>query len=446
MLPNYNEVGSIKSDRFVGIFYFLTHNDSEASGPFNVTDILQKNSENHNWDYGNYYWGKPEFGYYLNTEDWVIKKHAYLLSDARVDVIILDVTNDLTYTETYLKICKVFNEMHEMGECTPEISFLASEISVNKLWREFYSKRLYEDLWFNWKGKPLLLYGQHEIPSRSRVNQIRFSEEITNFFTLKQSWAWTSLPWYDNGKDEWPWLDHYPQAISWSEQSRKEMVSVSVALHPLSNIGRSFNNFHQPEINHLDITPFTGHGLYFQEQWNRALKVNPEFVFVTGWNEWSASSQIMGENVSEQLQKWKFYPGAHLGRVGEELKPGDVYFIDQYNQEYSRDIEPMDNGHTDNYYYQLMGNIRIYKGMNPPIKMSGPRSINLDAEFKQWNTVSPIFYDHVGDTSHRNSQKQGSAGPYINTQGRNDIVESKVTYDDENVFFYVKNFRRIKCS
>ena len=437
-LPGYKEVGPKKENRYVGMFYFITHNDPDTEGPFNVTEIIKENPENPNWGNGSHYWGEPEIGYYLNNEEWAIRQHAYQLSDAGVDVIILDVTNDKTYPETYLTICKVFQKMRDEGETTPDITFLASEISVNQLWEEFYSEGLYQDLWFQWKGKPLLLYGQHEIPSRNLVNKIKFSEEINNFFNLKQSWAWTTLPWYEEGKDEWPWIDHYPQAVSWGKDSKKEMVPVSVAQHPLSNIGRSFHNFHQPETNEFDVTPVTGNGLYFQEQWDRALEVDPEFVFVTGWNEWSAGRQTMGENVSKELQKWKFYPGAHLGKVGEDLKPGDVYFIDQYNQEYSRDIEPMKDRHSDNYYYQLMANIRRYKGMYPPKKTEGPKTIDISGDFDQWNSVGNVYYDHSGDTAHRKSRKQGSSGPYINSQGRNDILESRVTFDDAYYYFYLK--------
>ncbi len=439
-LPNYEEVGGPKENRYVGMFYFMTHNNPEAPGPFNVTEIIRRNPNNPNWGEGSHYWGEPEIGYYLSHEEWAIRRHAYQLVDAGVDVIIMDVTNNKTYPSTYLKICKVFSKMRNEGERTPYISFLASEISVNTLWEDFYSKGMYQDLWFYWKGKPLLLYGQHEMPQRKKVNDIIFSEEIQSFFNLKQSWAWTSLPWYDKkGKDEWPWIDHFPQAVAWHDSpSDREMMPVAVAQHPLSNIGRSFHDFHQPETNVYDVTPMTSNGLFFQEQWDRALEIDPEFVFVTGWNEWSAGRQVMGNNISEELQKWKFYPGAHLGKVGKELKEGDVYFIDQYNQEYSRDIEPMKGGHTDNYYYQLMANVRRFKGMPKPIG-SGPRkSIDLSGSFDQWNAVSTTYADHVGDTAHRHSKKQGSAGPYINRNGRNDIIEAKVARNDDEVFFYVK--------
>lgn len=439
-LPNYEEVGPAKENRYVGMFYFITHNNPNGPGPFNVTEIVRKNPKNPQWGEGSHYWGEPEIGYYLNHEPWAIRHHAHQLADAGIDVIILDVTNNKTYPETYLKICEVLSDIRSKGEPTPYIAFLGSEASVNTLWEEFYSKGLYKDLWFYWKGKPLMLYGQHEMPGRNKVNDIKFSPEINSFFNLKQSWAWTSLPWYDqNGKDEWPWVDHFPQAVAWHENSEeKEMVPVAVAQHPLSNIGRSFHNFHQPETNEFDLTNSTEKGLFFQEQWDRAIDVDPEFVFVTGWNEWSAGRQEMGNNISKELQKWSFYPGAHLGKVGKELKQGDVYFIDQYNQEYSRDIEPMKGGHTDNYYYQLMANVRRFKGVKKPLESGLKKTIDISGSFNQWTTINTTYSDNLGDIAHRSSQKQGSAGPYIKTNGRNDILKLKVARDDGQVFFYVK--------
>tara|TARA_R110002049_G_scaffold247417_1_gene421641 strand:- start:16144 stop:17835 length:1692 start_codon:yes stop_codon:yes gene_type:complete len=442
-LPTYEACGPKKENRFVGMFYFITHNDSNAPGPFNVTEVIKKNPKNPKWGNGSHYWGEPEIGYYLNNEKWAIRKHANQLTDAGVDVIIIDVTNNKTYYKTYMTICEVFQKMRNEGEHTPDIAFLGSEISVNKLWDEFYSKEIYKDLWFYWKGKPLLLYGQHEQPQRNLINDIKFSEDIENFFNLKQSWAWTSLPWYKEGQNEWPWIDHYPQAISWhNHPSEKEMIPVAVAQHPLSNIGRSFHDFHQPERNQYDLTPFTNEGLFFQEQWNRALEVDPEFVFVTGWNEWSAGRQEIGKDISKELQKWNFYPGAHLGKVGKALKLGDVYFIDQYNQEYSRDIEPMKGGYTDSYYYQLMANIRRYKGVNKPVSQTS-KNIDTSKNFEQWQNVESVYYDHIGDTEHRNSQKQGNAGPYKHTKGRNDLKIAKVAHNDSSVFFYVQTEKNI---
>jgi len=441
-LPSFEESGSPGADRYVGMFYFMTHVHPGGEGPYNVSEIIKANPAAPQWGKGSHYWAEPEYGYYLNYDKWVIRKHAMALADAGVDVIIFDVTNDETFPRVYRAVCETFREMRMAGERTPGIAFLGSEISVNTLWNDFYSKGLYADLWFQWKGKPLLLFGQHEIPSRKKNNDVVFSEAINRFFSLRQSWAWTTLPWYQGcpyGQNKWPWVDHYPQAAGWHESPDKpEQVPVAVAEHPLSNIGRSFHNFRQPETDRYDLTPYTAKGLFFEEQWKRALDVQPEFVFVTGWNEWSAGKMVMGTDISADLQQWKFYPGAQLGRAGKELKTGDTYFIDQYNEEYSRDIEPMSGGHTDNYYYQLVANIRRYKGMRSYPKNHTARTIDIDGSFNQWEQVDNVYYDHIGDTVHRNSAGEGAAGPYVNNTGRNDIAESKVCADSVNIYFYVK--------
>ncbi|MEJ7684347.1 MAG: hypothetical protein WKG06_42165 [Segetibacter sp.] len=436
-LPTFKETGPLKKDKYVGMFYFLTHNSPGEEGPSDVTKIKAENPENPQWGKGIHYWGEPEFGYYLSTDKWVIRKHAQMLSDAGVDVIIFDCTNNFTYSEVTKTIFEVFRRMREEGERTPDIAFLASEKSVYQIWDQIYLKGLYADLWFQWKGKPLLLFGQWA--GIKPMIEVTFPSHIQNFFSIRNSWAWTTLSWYKNeGKDMWPWIDHYPQHVGWHESKEKaECIPVAVAQHPLSNIGRSFQNGKQPATDKYDLTPFTAQGLHFAEQWKRTLEVDPEFVFVTGWNEWTAGRQAMKEDVEKELKVWDFYPGAKLGKAGKPLKPGDVYFIDQYNQEYSRDIEPMKGGHTDDYYYQLMANIRRYKGSRQPAEPAS-KTINIKGDFKQWDSTFASFYDHIGDTEDRNSPGNFQAGPYINTTGRNDIIKAQVTHDQNNLYFCIE--------
>ena len=440
-LAVYDEAGPEKGDRYVGMFYFMTHLDPDGKGPYDVTKILAENPEDPQWGSGSHFWGEPEIGYYLNNEEWAIRRHATQLTDAGIDVIIFDVTNNETYPEVYLPVCEIWRKMREAGEKTPDVAFLGSEISVNTLWNDFYKKGMYPDMWFMWKGKPLLLYGQHEQPQRNKVNDIVFEEDILDFFSLRQSWAWTSLPWYDDGKDEWPWVDHFPQTVGWHEDpSIPENVPVAVGQHPFSNIGRSFHQFHQPENDQYDLTPYTGQGLHFQEQWDRALEVDPEFIFITGWNEWTAGLGTMPgeEEIVDRVLFFDFYPGAHIGMAGRPLVPGTKIFIDQYNQEYSRDIEPMVGGHTDNYYYQLIDNVRRYKGIQKPVPAGARMSIDISGGFDQWESVEAVYYDHIGDVMHRNGEGVGQAGPYVDSSGRNDILESRVARDEENIFLYVR--------
>ena len=149
----------------------------------------------------------------------------------------------------------------------------------------------------------------------------------------------------------------------------------------------------------------------FQEQWQRVFELDPPFAMVTGWNEWIA------------------------GRWG---KPDtSVEFVDQFDREYSRDIEPMKGGHGDNYYYQLAANVRRYKGISAIPKASSPKSIDLDGGFERWKDVSPEFLDDAGDTSPRDFDGAGGTH-YVNRSGRNDLVACKVARDAKNVFFYAR--------
>jgi len=89
-----------------------------------------------------------------------------------------------------------------------------------------------------------------------------------------------------------------------------------------------------------DIAPGSVNlGQNHTEQWHRALELDPPFVMVTGWNEWTA------------------------GKYSRLNQP--VAFVNQYDQAFSRDIEPVKGLHGDNDYYQMVANIRRIKGALP---------------------------------------------------------------------------------
>jgi hypothetical protein len=89
------------------------------------------------------------------------------------------------------------------------------------LLEKFYRQGLHRDLWFQWLGKPLLI-----APAKG------LDASITNFFTLRESWAWTDpRGWFQDGRDKWPWLDHTPQKFGWHVSPQvPEEICVEVAL------------------------------------------------------------------------------------------------------------------------------------------------------------------------------------------------------------------------
>lgn len=413
-LPGYEECGPPRKGKFVGIFYFIWLGQHSTSGPHDITKILAANPDNPQWgpEHHFHHWGEPEVGYYVSTEEWVIRRHCRMLAQAGIDTLIFDVTNAFTYPNVYLKLCDVYRKMREEGYRTPQICFIAhslEEQTVQKLYDEFYSKNLYPELWFRWDGKPLILAKPDNMP-----------EHIRKFFTFRESWAWHQAEWFGDGHDKWPWLDSWPQKPGWHVPGKPEQISVSVAQHPTTNIGRSHYNNKQPD----PVNFRTAEGPYFAQQWERALEVDPEFIFITGWNEWVAQRFVATRN------------GEHL--VGRKLAKGESFFVDTYNQEYSRDIEPMKGGHTDNYYYQMISGIRRFKGVRPPVYSGPPKNMKIDGSFDDWRVITPEYHDWIGDTEHRDSQGWNDTLRYVNKTGRNDLVKAKVAYDRDFIYFYAE--------
>lgn len=245
------------------------------------------------------------------------------------------------------------------------------------------------------------------------------TERIRAFFTFRKP-----QPDYfigPTGPDQWGWLEVHPQHAFTNAAGQVEEVPVGVAqnavdgkLGVLSNPrahGRSFHNGRQPGPEGQDFT-----GRNFAEQWARAFALEPQFVFITGWNEWIAG-------------RFRQPSGFH----GD----GPVTFVDQFNREYSRDCEPMRGGHGDAFSYQLVANVRRFKGVRPlpPVQ---PRPIRMDGRFEDWTRVEPEFRDDIGDPVHRAHRGWAKDTRYVNRTGRNDLVAAKVSFDERTVFFHVR--------
>jgi hypothetical protein len=125
--------------------------------------------------------------------------------------------------------------------------------------------------------------------------------------------------------------------------------------------------------------------------------------------------------------------------AGSQRPAGDSFFVDAYTQEFSRDIEPMKGGHTDNYFYQMVSLIREFKGARPLPAASDPKTIQIDGQFADWTDVAPEYRDTLSDQANRNEENWNPALPhYINTTGRNDLMVQKVAQNGNNIYFYAK--------
>jgi len=424
-LPERETAGPPRQDRFTGLFYFLWLGRHGEAGPYDISKILatdpgaMSKPDSPLWGalQAPHHWGEPLFGYYVSDDDSVLAKHAQMLADAGVDTVIFDVTNQLSYPESWQALGRVWSSIRERGGRTPQMAFLcpfgSPQQVLHELYRDLYAPGKFQSLWFQWEGKPLIL------ANPAALDQSETSAAIRRTFTFR-----TPQPDYFTGPTaphQWGWLEVHPQHAFPDDAGRVEEVTVGVAqnaldgkLSVLSNpkaYGRSFHQGQQPGLEGQDFS-----GRNFAGQWERAFALDPAFVFITGWNEWIAG----------RFQK----PSGFYG-------DGPVTFVDQFSREFSRDCEPMLGGHGDAYYYQLISNIRRFKGVRTfPSVQSAP--IAVDGSFSDWAAVSPEFRDDIGDPVHRDFRGWGKDSRYVNQTGRNDIIAAKIAANPDTIFCYVR--------
>ena len=554
-LPTYEDVGPPRADRQVAIFYLLWQGSHTTGGPYDVSKILAQNPSaltnpaSPLWGplHAFHYWGEPLFGYYRDDDPFVLRKHAQMLSDAGVDLLAMDNTNNFTYQPIYMALFKEFEDVRQRGGSPPKVVFLCPFWTptqvVSSLYSNLYEPGLYSDLWYRMNGKPLILADpsvsapayqimtpfshvparllpgqslgqsfhadrafdaaggwfptwnttgsaatlilrekgpQGKIIAQSRLynivdNQWTYmrlpapaipgdyyldmrdpkgsigwwttktrivasaqpfadgapadaatgnreigycfaddrSRKMRTFFTFRKPQA--SMYAGPTQPNMWGWLEVSPQHVFKNDKGENEEVTAGVAQNSVDGrldamtdpraLGRSYHN------GIWDASPgAVNKGLNFAEQFEYAIKQDPRVIFIDGWNEW----------VAQRFTS----PG------------GAVRFVDQFDQEHSRDVEPMRGGHGDDYYYEMVSFIRRYKGVRPLPPIS-PRSIAMDGRFDEWKDVQPEFRDDIGDPVHRDFAGNGNVH-YTNNTGRNDIVAAKVSYDKKNIYFYVR--------
>lgn len=492
-MPDLREAGPIKTDqrRVVGIFYVTWHRDSKnkLKSPYtgDVTRILKSDptarldANSKLWSESYYHWGEPEVGYFLSKDEYVIRKDMSMLSDAGVDVLILDVTNGVRYWDEWDTLFRVMKQMKSEGNKVPMFCFWAFNGQVinvvQDLYERVYMTKKYKDLWFYWDGKPLLLYNSN--PSENANGKDKknpnpkydpktktdpanphygdpayttefledYSKEVKVFFTLRTMW-WGYYEWYGKRfigtEDNWSFGydlgDKRVQNMSAGEllsrhDGQVEEAAVTPAQHSISLIGKSWSRqYGEPPLNqyYLPDSAFVpwlgktvkhpeGYGIYFQERWDEALEADPQFLYINDWNEWIAG---------------KFHPknGNTMKFMGRD---SHYYFVDQYNAEFNRTIQPMKDGYTDNYYMQMARNIRRYKGARPLPELHGYMDITIDGNFDDWEKDTMEYRDTKGDVFHRDYDGYGGFH-YTNNSGRNDIITSKLAVNSSHVYFYVE--------
>lgn len=424
-LPLYEEVGPEKSNHYVGLFYWLWHGDlrNESSIDYDVTKSNLTDPERTDWQFADYYWAEPELGYYRSTDEYVMQKHLNLFCLLGIDFLYLDFTNAVMDTNELRILLRLIKKMKAGGYTPPLLVPFFNHEPVPKLekfYNEFYLNKEYADCWFIYDGKPLILSPEKH-PTNNALNKS---------FTWRVMWA--AFDKNEENKSKWRFFDTWPLSPA-VRDNKPEQLSVAKGVGaPIWDNhvygGSSSTHLFTPEYDRYWKCEETGSGLFFEEQWKEAHRIQPLILCVTGWNEWKAGAWQTTKDMENAGFKFR----------GKLMKEGDYYFVDEFNEEFNRDLEPQAGRYTDNFFYQLAAHLRKYKGMKKSEAASPAKTIKIDGDFTEWKEVHPVFKDFEGELRNRNSAGAPKGTHYENKTMRNDIVESRVTYDQQNVYFYVK--------
>lgn len=442
------DVGDPKENKNIIMFYWDWHEDlGTGNGATNTNELIKqypaaKNDYNHRaWkNTGHYcFWNEPIYGFYKTSDTWVLRRQAELLANIGVDTIMNDNTNgSFTWRNGYLPLYDEWLQAQADGVDVPTISFVfpfgdtkstKNQIEgANKIYDDIYSTDKYQSLWFYMDGKPMLAAYNNDL-----------SSEIQDFFTWREPQP--SYYFSDEGHDfigtnKWGWLSTYPQDLYFATQKdyRRQIVeqmTVGVACnhnyvnHTLTAMngtyvmGRSYTSDYQDRYE-KEGDNASLYGYFFSEQFNYALKKDPQYLFITGWNEWHA---------------WRQPNPYSDNKIDNAL-------VDQFNNEFSRDLEPTKGELKDHYYYLAANYIRQYKGCNPIPTPTENKTINILEGYEQWADVGPYYASYIGNTDDRESDGYGSnrfdQHTYTETSGRNDIIGAQIARDNEYVYFHVE--------
>ncbi|MBQ2942937.1 MAG: hypothetical protein IJD97_11960 [Clostridia bacterium] len=456
-IADYAEVGDVKNGTHkVGITYWnwsggRSLSTAKPTGGSNAripSEIIAANPDakddyNHKaWDTNAvYHWAEPIFGYTSNYDYFKFRRHAEMLAMAGVDSVFLDWTNGSNiFLDTTILMFQAFSDAKAAGVNVPKICAMDSwasdykerEKQVKAIYLNFIKNEQYKDLWFTWDDKPLLFGGttREYLSNKSfgsgDTESDRLLNEIFDNCTVRDMGN-RSAGEYTDGANSWVWLQKYPQtAWDLEEDGRPECISLGVAI----NQSYVFENektgvFSDPYTRGRSYTEAFGEdyregamneGYFFREQESRVLDLDPSMVMVGGWNEWIAARQSM-------------YSGFENA------------FVDTFDDENSRDIEPSKGKLRDDYYMLLIDFCRKYKGVRPARVAGEAKAIDIAGDLSQWDSVTPEYLnigggyerDIYGMTNHLTGEKYH----YV-TKEVNRILSSKVSRDDANLYFLVK--------
>ncbi|MBR5279455.1 MAG: hypothetical protein IKU26_00610 [Clostridia bacterium] len=432
-------ISGYKSDKQVGIFYFLWHGQHNPGKTVrNVTELLKTNYDDlfdtdpnnavvpeNAWLHVN----EPLYGYYNSYDKWVMRKHIELFIAADVDFVLFDLSNGYSYFKPMQNFLDLLLEYKEAGWDVPQVSCYlwidGNDLMDSLLWSKIYTNEKYKDLIFSADGEKPLLVASLKMDPQGK-GQI-LDKKYQDYFDVRQS----AVSYAGDDDNLWP---YWQFKRDWKVYT--DMVNVSSA-----QAGNAFSFYYHPANGYNNevhgrgwssSNPKNGdiqailRGDNAQEGWDNAIAKDPDIIFVCGWNEWVVQKAF--------------------------LPDGTAHYTDNFSVEFSRDIEMLksatyvpdgkggytEEGFGDNYYLQLAYNIRRYKGIAATeTDYPDPMTIDINGNLAQWDLVKEKYLAISTNKEARNANGFYLGLKYQQAAPANVVDNVQVAYDDNNVYFKI---------
>ena len=205
-------------------------------------------------------------------------------------------------------------EMRAEGISTPYVVMWPNSPDAFPVFYEkFYGVDKWKDCFVYRDGKPFILHWNYKTSE-------------TDLFTTRGMYGLQGKV----KEGQWSYLEPDNRVtVCYDTDENPEHVGVSVAMQ-------------STYMSNTDTAHGRQGGRFWHSQWQTAFDVHPKIVSLTWWNEWCAQLFCVD---------------------------GKYVFTDNFNVEFSRDIEPMQGGHGDLYYRWLCEYVRAYKAHEPCPKL-----------------------------------------------------------------------------
>jgi hypothetical protein len=315
-----------------GIFYLVWH----CLATDNIYDISKGQigpTPTFHW------WSQPAAGYYcLSRDRQVLRDHAVQLRDAGIDFIYLDFTNfnsaaQIAGIEPLKALLEEWSKIPGAPRVVPWLPLTVGSpfpAAVDQILSS------YPTMLFKYQGRPLMLaVAMADKP----IDQAMYNTYASRY-TMRKMGA-QLFP----GEDPTIWSFMQPCQAGFRESGGTIACNQRVAKDSSGNVEQVSVTAAYQETIMSDTT--TAVPKFFGRTLKAQMKRiddfdSPPIVTITGWNEW----------IVQRLCIKNGMPTGDCSGASETLPNGNYVFVDSFNDEYNRDLEP--GGAHGDFYYRLM--------------------------------------------------------------------------------------------